>query len=79
MTSQEVQCWVWGSDPDYFATRGCRTPIPLRPTISSENPGPIDMDDSPKSNPQLAAGVSSTSTNIDNAETKPSSHRIPLP
>ena len=47
MTSQEVQCWVWGSDPDYFATRGCRTPIPLRPTTSNENAPSVDMDDSP--------------------------------
>jgi hypothetical protein len=27
--SSETECWVWGLDPDHFADRNCKVPIPM--------------------------------------------------
>ena len=27
--TSETECWVWGLDPDHFADRNCKVPIPM--------------------------------------------------
>ena len=30
--SNEVECWVWGNDPDYFRDQNCKVPLPISQT-----------------------------------------------
>ena len=32
----ETECWVWGLDPDHFADRNCKVPLPMSGTSTQQ-------------------------------------------